>query len=243
MPVRAILVVVPLESERDARGLSRDVLQVRVPRSPFAVEGPEDQGALGAMLDPVGEWAKVRLPGLEHPGLQLDIGLPSEVDLLRGHNLHSYAAAFASRIKAATGTQFSAVEVRKRHADSSALTLFSAPAVEQSTTSESVLITTRQSYAGPGFMKVVGDATASIRDVASSGAPLRMKIAYTTGFPRTWAKLLRPTVQGIFQLRSTAPLAESGSARVVEISLTHVSLGSALDHRVKMAISVARLPA
>lgn len=229
--------VVSFEIQSDALASGDDVFKFQVPHSPLTIEKPDCHGPISSILEPVAEWVSPRLNALKNPGLRVGLGIKADADLLYGHNLHSYSVAFADRIKAATGVQFNSLVLTKRHTESSELSVFSSGISEKPSEVGAVEIVVRKSYAKPEYAQLVYEATSEVLDIGGSEDPLRVEIAYKTGFPRTWSRLWKPTLLGILGPKTSS----ANAARVIDLSFRHLSVGPAFGHQVEMKIAASTL--
>jgi hypothetical protein len=211
------------------------VLEIKLPKSPLTVERVSDQ-----LLESAGTWLSDKLDGVRNPGVHLHLGLESDADLLFGHKLHLYAIAVADTFKAATGSQFSAVRVTKDYSLPTTLSAFSAVPASPPAATAVVNLTTRLSYAKPVYAKAVNDATQSIRDIAAGSGPLRLRVSYLTGLPRTWSRLWQPTIAGIFNPNRSTNSTGLDSSHVTELGFDHCSIGASLEHRVHLTVSASK---
>jgi hypothetical protein len=219
-----------------------ELLHLQLPKSPTAIEmAVHDRGPLGPPLDEAARWLSKDLEGLTDPGVRFHIALRPDADLLHGHKLSLYAIAVADRIKSLSGRQFSCVKITKGHTAPTTLYVASSVRAPAPTDSVTVTLKTRKSYAKPEYTQVVHEATHPIRAVAASPGPLRLRVSYTTGLPRTWSRLWQPTLTGIFASDPSGNATELDTSRIVQLEFDHRSIGASLDHQVQIAISIAQV--
>lgn len=212
----------------------RDCIQVQLPRvrRPQASDASQSESTK-FLIQSTEEWLCSRVGATEKPELWLDVGLPPESSLVNGYRLDSYALAFSDRIKALTGRQLSGLRLTKCHNSLTTLRLREMADVVPSKATRSVTITTRKSYAKPGFEANVRDATEDFSRSLSKSEQFHLSIAYRTGLPRTWSRLLEPTIRGVL-LRPNQKL---DFARITSLNLDHASLGDSFEHWVEIVIS------
>ena len=99
-------------------------------------------------------------------------------------------------------------------------------------------LVTRESYAKPDFTEAIREKTQSIRDIAGGNAALRLNVSYVTGFPRTWSRLWKPTIEGIFGA-SAGKRTILDSSQIVELGFDHYSVGARIRHLVVLNISAS----
>lgn len=217
-----------------------EALDLPTPRSSLSVEGDSRNGGLQEMLTTIERWVGPRLRSIDQPGARLDLGLRSSEDLLSGHPLHRYALWLSDSIKGVTGVQLRSVELTKRRAPSTVLSIAPAVPGRFPPQTASVTLTSRHSYATPSFAGAISETTEEIRDVARDGDPIRLEVSYVTGLPRTWSRLWEPTITGIFG-PATRTLMRSGRSQIVELGFHHQSVGERFGHRVQVTISAAKV--
>lgn len=215
-----------------------NALQLQIPRSHHSTEHDAQHVPIAdAILESSRKWILERISGLQNPGLQLDLGLDRDVNLLREHKLHLYALALADEVKVLTGIQFACLRITKRYAETTVLSVAEAAPSRRPPHVATASLTTRRSYATPAFVSEVQDATQNIRDTIGPNKPIRLGVRYVTGLPRTWARLWEPTLAGLFPRTSET---ESRAAQIVNLALDHRSVGEQLGHRVQMTISTEK---
>jgi hypothetical protein len=191
-----------------------------------------------SILQSCGTWES-RLQEAQYPGIRLDLGSRGQANLLRGHRLDCYAAAFADQVKELTGRQLSSMELTKTANPISALTVGETTPDAAFPGRSAVTITTRRSYATPAFADEIGSATARLRNSLRMDVPLRLDLSFVTGLPRTWSRLWRPTVDAIF-----GSLQERNAAvadQVTVLKLDHYSVGDELEHKVQISVRASEI--
>ncbi|MDX1878961.1 hypothetical protein SBE55_14170 [Mycolicibacterium sp. 141076] len=183
------------------------------------------------------DWMLSRLGAIATPGLRIEFGLPSSIDILRSSRLSIYATLIADKIKEISGIQLSSIKLSKRNTSKTTLSIAKAiPTPPPSTAVETATLTTRRSYATPRFTSEVHDATVMVRTAVSSHKPVRLDLGFTTGLPRTWSRLWLPTISGIFPTGS--PEDRFRDAQIVELELDHQSIGESLGHSVDISAAL-----
>lgn len=183
------------------------------------------------------DWILSRLDSLEFPGIRIDFGFPSNVDIARRGRLPVLATLIAERIKEIAGIQLVSVNLSKRHTQETTLSIGDAVPSRPMAAIASAVFSTRRSYATPAFASEVHDATGEIRAAAiRSTELLGLNVSYVTGLPRTWSRLWLPTISGIFG--SGAEEALFGDAKIVDLGFHHRSVGERLGHGINVAASL-----
>lgn len=214
---------------------SEDWLQIDIPSLRDSVETATQHDAIAnALFEASDSWIVGRLGDIEHPGLQIDFGVPPSRSLVRGNHLHFYAVAIADRIKEITGKQLISARFSKSHSQSTRLSVGEAVATSRPPGGVSETVVTRRSYATSAYVHEVRDATQSIRNSTAPNKPIRVVASYLTGLPRTWSRLWEPTIAGVFMDDTHRPT--DGTAQLVELGFDHRSIGEELGHRVRMNI-------
>lgn len=192
------------------------------------------------VLESSEDWIVSQIARSESPVLSLSLGFKDRANLLLGHDLHLYAGAMADRVKTLCDVQFSSIRVAKQHGKASTLALGEAWRKLTTHDPEALVakLITRRSYATPGFIEEVADATQTFGKTIVPDVPLRLQVSYVTGLPRTWCRLWSPTVAAVFSSDSSAR--GVNSSQIVELGFDHRSIGEKLGHRVQMSIAASR---
>lgn len=215
------------------------VIELRAPKSPLGIERDGGHGtALAAMWDSAETWMRPRFDDIQAPAARLELGLNRETDLRYGHKLHLYARALADRFKAVKGVQLTSVKLTKSCSDSTNLAIGTAIPTRHPKDATATRLVTRYSYARPEFVNAIHESTQNIRDIATESTTLRLNVSFVTGFPRTWSRLWRPTIEGIFG-DSARQQCKLDSSQVVELSLSHTSVGERIRHLVVINVSAS----
>lgn len=182
------------------------------------------------------QWIATQCREAELPALSVDLGFGHDEDLLRSHRLEDYAVVIADLTKELCGVQFQSLRLSKHQGESTTVAIGEATDVGRPPGLRSVAMETRRSYATPAFGDEICDQTASFGSVLVPNVPLGLQVSYVTGLPRTWSRLWKPTLSGIFANRAD-------SSQVVELLFDHRSVGDELGHSVRLTISAWRTSA
>ncbi len=182
------------------------------------------------------QWIATRCREVERPALSANLGFGHDEGLLRSHRLEDYAVVIADLTKELCGVQFQSLRLSKHQGVSTTVAIGEATDAGRPPGLRSVAIETRRSYANPAFSDEICDQTASLGSVLVPNVPLGLQVSYVTGLPRTWSRLWKPTLSGIFANRVD-------SSQVVDLLFDHRSLGDELGHSVRLTISAWRTSA
>jgi len=182
------------------------------------------------------DWMLSRLDALAVPGIQIDLGFPSNFDIRNRGRLPVFANLIADRIKEIAGTQLVSIKLSKRHSTQTTLSIAEVIPTRPARAIAAATVSTRRSYATPGFASEVRDAVGEIRAAINPKDPLCLNLSYVTGLPRTWSRLWLPTISGIFSTESARDLFRD--TQVMELALDHHSVGERLGHSVNIAVSL-----
>lgn len=196
------------------------------------------QRRMSKYLDDTEDLLRPTLIGSRGPlSLRLDVALPRDRVLLDDSRLHDFAYPLVTRLTATVGRQFSSVWCTKRHAALSTITIEPAVPLAARQFGQTTTFVTRHSYAKLGFKEEVRDAVSRLAPIEEG--PVNLHISFLTGFPRTWANLWKPTIDGLGRLLGTNPANpwEPHHNRVVELALHHESVGPSMRHKVQVTVS------
>lgn len=170
--------------------------------------------------------------------LLLNVGLPSSRPLLQQPDLDRYAFLLSERLKQISGKQFASVWCTKRHSEISTISVGSAAPVQSSSFGQTATLMTRRSYAKDQFKSEIRDAVADLTPIEDG--PVALHISYVTGFPRTWANLWRPTIEGLGGLLGMCNPSKPwdvDAGRIVQLALHHRTEGPSLRHSVQITVT------
>lgn len=187
------------------------------------------------------DWIASRCQDFDVPGLSVNLGFRQDGHFMMNHCLQDYAVAIADRIKELCGIQFVGLRLTKRKSDLTILGVEQVSNVPPAAELQGVTLETRRSYATPAFEEEVRIGTAPMRNLLVQRAPLKLRVSYVTGLPRTWSRLWKPTIAGVFPDQSGRHGTES--SQVVDMGFHHRSVGEELGHGVRLTISAGRQPA
>jgi hypothetical protein len=188
------------------------------------------------ILDSSSQWIATQCREAERPALSVNLGFGHDEDLLRSHRLEDYAVVIADLTKELCGVQFQSLRLSKHQGESTTVAIGEATDVGRPPGLRSVTMETRRSYSTPAFGDEICDQTASLGSVLVPNVPLGLQVSYVTGLPRTWSRLWKPTLSGIFANRVD-------SSQVVDLLFDHRSVGDELGHSVRLTISAWRTSA
>jgi len=191
------------------------------------------ESAVQNVLGSSAEWIAAQCRAVQSPALTVNLGFQDVAGLLQGHRLQDYAVVIADGIKELCGVQFLSLRLVKQQGNSTTVAVGEAVDAGQRWGSRSITLETRRSYATSAFSDEIGDHTASLKGVLVPNTPLELHVSYVTGLPRTWSRLWKPTLSGVFANRVD-------TSQVVDLLFDHRSVGDELGHRVRMSISVRR---
>lgn len=194
------------------------------------------ESAAQNVLGSSAQWIVAQCREVQNPALTVHLGFGHAEGLLKGHRLQDYAVAIADSIKELSGVQFHSLRLSKHQGESTTVAIGEATDVGRPRGLRSVIMETRRSYATPAFGDEIRDQTASLGSVLVPNVPLGLQVSYVTGLPRTWSRLWKPTLSGIF----VNPV---DSSQVVDLLFDHWSVGDELGHSVRLTISAWRTSA
>jgi len=167
--------------------------------------------------------------------LRLDVGLPTERDLLDTADLDNYAYPLASRLR---DPGLVSVWCSKQHSGQSFVRI--EPAREVPTPPPGVLFArTTASVETPAYKEQIHAAVAGATELLPG--PVRLELAFVVGSGRNWLNLWKPTIDALDPIlgrthpdRAWHPL----DGRITELGL-HLTVDSAVRHDVAVGIAAA----
>ncbi|MGV0041667.1 hypothetical protein [Mycobacterium colombiense] len=175
--------------------------------------------------------------------LRLDIGLPTEVDLLKEKDLDNYASELAFRLQGRTPGLVS-VWATKQHREQSFVGIEAAREVPPPETGV-LTATPTASYdrTDGAYKKQIHTTIAGVPELPSGA--IKLELAFLVGPGRNWINLWKPTIDSLEPLlgrdsTETRPWHPS-DGRITELGM-HLTVDPALRHDVVIGIAAALHP-
>lgn len=169
-------------------------------------------------------------------GLQLDIGLPSDVPLLASNDLNTLVYPLVTRLTGGTGRPFVSVWASKRYARTSSVAIFPARPARDPGGTRQFQVRTTASIVTAAFGRQVRRQIAAACPLPDGG--IALQLSFVVGPQRAWPNLWRVTIDSLRPLLGHVDGVgepEAPDGRVTDLGL-HCVLDPNLGHDVVIAI-------
>lgn len=197
----------------------------------WMARGHPDQVRLIKFLDHAESVVGPSLESAKGPlALRLDVGLPSEVDLLKHHDLDNYAFPLAARLGA---HRFASIWTTKRYAEASLIRVDTARPAQMSA-GDIVRIKTQCSAETSAWKEEVRAQLTGVQELTEG--PVELQATYRVGSSRNWANLWKPTIDALEPLLgSTGRRWNPRDGRIVRLGL-HREVDASLQYDVEIEL-------